>query len=230
MYRLNNRAFEILRAEVQKCSGDDELSKTERQIVMKRLEKMRLEKGSPAKLDQLRDAVIDMYPQFNEKVLNLAAQTNQPPSAFSQFISKITWMAILLTGSAGVVWFINLPYPMIRRPVAEKAPILLLPSFLSMDRSYRGAISSLEQAEQLLNKATSPADIEWGIGHRASGIGRRGENLLVSQVLLVSPLSQVLQVLLVSPLSQVLQVLLPQSYNNLLSRVNICYNSQVADV
>jgi hypothetical protein len=162
MYRLNNRAFDILRAEVQKCSGDDEVSKTERQIVMKRLEKLRLEKGSPAKLDELRDAVMDVFPQFNEKVLKEAEKANQPPSAFSQFISNITWIAIFVTGAAGVVWFVNLPYPMIRRPVAEKAPMLLLPSFLSMDRSYRGAISELEQAEQLLNKATSPADIERG--------------------------------------------------------------------
>ncbi|WP_254449451.1 hypothetical protein [Anabaena sp. UHCC 0253] len=51
---------------------------------------------------------------------------------------------------------------MIRRPVAQAAPLLLLPSFMSMDRHYRGAIDSLEQADQLISKATSIADIERG--------------------------------------------------------------------
>jgi hypothetical protein len=56
----------------------------------------------------------------------------------------------------------NLPYPMIRRPVAKVAPILLLPSYMSMDRNYREAIAHVEQADQLINKSTSAADIELG--------------------------------------------------------------------
>lgn len=75
---------------------------------------------------------------------------------------KIKWLGILLTGTAGVLWVVNLPYPMIRQPVAKAAPILLLPSFISMDHHYRGAIDSLEQADQLVSRATSPADIELG--------------------------------------------------------------------
>ncbi|MFQ4141340.1 hypothetical protein [Chlorogloeopsis sp. ULAP02] len=41
MYRLEKQAFEILGTEVEKCSNDSEIGKTERQIVMKRLEKLR---------------------------------------------------------------------------------------------------------------------------------------------------------------------------------------------
>lgn len=158
MYRLNNRAFEILRAEVQNCSGVDQVGKIEQQLVIKRLEKMRYCKGSPATLDELRDTVVDVYPQFTEKALKQAARANQPPGIFS----KIKWTVMLLTSAAGVIWLVNLPFPMIRRPVAEKAPILLLPSFLSMDYHYRGAINAVEQADQLVNKATSSADIERG--------------------------------------------------------------------
>jgi hypothetical protein len=51
---------------------------------------------------------------------------------------------------------------MIRRPVASVAPMLLLPSYLSMDRNYREAIAHVEQADQLVNKATSAADIGLG--------------------------------------------------------------------
>ncbi|MBO3461182.1 hypothetical protein G7B40_017185 [Aetokthonos hydrillicola Thurmond2011] len=76
--------------------------------------------------------------------------------------SRIKWTFILLTSAAGVIWLVNLPYPMIRYPIAKKAPLLLLPSFISMDHNYRGAINSLEQADQLVNTATSSADIERG--------------------------------------------------------------------
>ncbi|MEA5553811.1 hypothetical protein VB713_23005 [Anabaena cylindrica UHCC 0172] len=75
---------------------------------------------------------------------------------------KIKFAAILIAGSAGVLWLVNLPYPMIRKPVAQVAPLLLLPSFMSMDHHYRGAIDSLEQADQLISRATSSADIELG--------------------------------------------------------------------
>jgi hypothetical protein len=158
MYRLNKRAFEILRAEVEDCSGNDEISKIERQIIIKRLEKLRQEKGSPANLDELHDTVVDTFPQFSEKALKQAAKVNQPPG----FFSKIKWTVILTTSAAGIVWVVNLPYPMIRKPIAKAAPILLLPSFVSIDYHYREAIKNLEQAEQLIDQATSPDDIERG--------------------------------------------------------------------
>ncbi|QLE55730.1 hypothetical protein [Nostoc sp. TCL26-01] len=158
MYRLNQRAWKILFAEVKKCSGQDQISRIELEIVIKRLEKLRQEKGSPAQIDELRDTVIDIYPQFSEKVLKQAAKANQAPGLFA----KIKWVTIILGGSVGVVWLVNLPYPMIRRPVAKVAPILLLPSYMSMDYHYRGVIKNLQQADQLINRATSPADIEEG--------------------------------------------------------------------
>ncbi|RUR73164.1 hypothetical protein ACF3DV_05210 [Chlorogloeopsis fritschii PCC 9212] len=158
MYRLNKRAFEILATEVQKCSSDGEIGKTECLIVMKRLEQLRREKGHPANVDELRDTVVDVFPQFSEKAIKQAAKANQSPAIFS----KIRWAAILVTTVTGVVWVVNLPYPMIRWPIAKTAPILLLPSFISMDRNYRGAVNYVEQADQLINKATSQADIERG--------------------------------------------------------------------
>jgi len=68
---------------------------------------------------------------------------------------QIKWTAIVLGSAAGVVWVVNLPYPMIRLPVAKTAPILLLPSFISMDHHYRGVLAAVEQADQLVNKATA---------------------------------------------------------------------------
>lgn len=75
---------------------------------------------------------------------------------------KIIWTAILLGIPVGVVWVANLPYPVIRRPVAEKAPILLLPSYMNMESNYRQAITSVQQAQQLIENPTSPADLDLG--------------------------------------------------------------------
>jgi hypothetical protein len=92
--------------------------------------------------------------------------------------SQIKWTFIVLTSAAGVIWVVNLPYPMIRQPIAKTAPILLLPSFISMDHNYRGAINSLEQADQLVNTATSSADIERG-GEKAKEAQKNLDNLPV---------------------------------------------------
>lgn len=67
-----------------------------------------------------------------------------------------------IAGLAGFVWVLNLPYPMIRWPVSRVAPLVLLPSYIKMDHDYRQAISLVEQADQLVNQATSASDIELG--------------------------------------------------------------------
>jgi hypothetical protein len=71
-------------------------------------------------------------------------------------------LALLLGIPTGVIWLVNLPYAAIRRPVAEKIPILLLPSYISLDQNYRLAITTFEQAQQLIDNATTPIDLELG--------------------------------------------------------------------
>ncbi|ACK69979.1 conserved hypothetical protein [Gloeothece citriformis PCC 7424] len=79
-----------------------------------------------------------------------------------RLISGVGITSATLVGLTGLVYLVNLPYPMIRRPVAGIAPILLLPSYMSMDRNYRQAIAHVEQAEQLVKNASSFADITLG--------------------------------------------------------------------
>lgn len=89
----------------------------------------------------------------------------QPPvkaKAKSRVLAKLIGATILIGVPVGIVWIANLPYAMIRRPVAEAAPILLLPSYMNMDTNYRQAISSVEQAEQLIENPTSTADLNLG--------------------------------------------------------------------
>ncbi|MBD2099494.1 hypothetical protein [Leptolyngbya sp. FACHB-261] len=85
----------------------------------------------------------------------------KPPGIRKAF-NKVVWIAVLLGIPVGLVWLANLPYPMVRRPVAASAPILLLPSYMSMEDNYKQAIASVEQADQLISNATSPADLDLG--------------------------------------------------------------------
>ncbi|NEO97994.1 MAG: hypothetical protein F6K58_04690 [Symploca sp. SIO2E9] len=158
MQRLNNRAFEILHQELNKCSTNDSLGQAELEIVLNRLEQMRSQTGSAASLQELREEIVDLFPHFSENTLQEAARANQAPGLWS----TIKWTAILVTSATGVIWVLNLPYPMIRWPVAKTAPIILLPSYMSMNYHYRQAIAIVEQADQLVNQATSAAD--FGLG------------------------------------------------------------------
>ncbi len=62
----------------------------------------------------------------------------------------------------GLLWLVNLPYPPIREPIADEAPLLLLPSYIRFDNQYKGAINQIEQARQLIDGATSLADLRRG--------------------------------------------------------------------
>lgn len=163
MTRLNDRAFSILVAEIQK-SSTEKLMQVQQDIVLKRLARLHSSPGSPASLGELRDTIEDFFPNFSQEVLKSAAKANSSSSSNTSLINfnKLKFTAGVLLGSVGVLWVVNLPYPMIRIPVARTAPILLLPSYLSMDYHYRQAIAQVEQADQLINHATSSADLSLG--------------------------------------------------------------------
>lgn len=110
---------------------------------------------SPQKtLQQLEQEILA---QYKPRPLKSAS-----PQHKNRWTGKLIGMALLVGVPVGTLWAINLPYPPIRRPIAENAPILLLPSYISMDHSYRAAIDAVEQAKQLVDGATSATDIELG--------------------------------------------------------------------
>ncbi|MFM8294833.1 MAG: hypothetical protein ACKN9E_09835 [Microcystaceae cyanobacterium] len=161
--RLNAQAKQCLLGEIEKQAQPLSLD-VPKQIVLKRLDKVTTEDGPPLAKAELAALVLDMFPQFNPQVLEQAAKANRASTLKS--VKKPLLIMSILGGSvlalAGLVWLVNLPYPMVRRPVARVAPILLLPSYLSMDRNYREAIAHGEQADQLVNNATSEKDIDLG--------------------------------------------------------------------
>ena len=142
--RLNKKAYRIIAAEIEKAAAKDNIAgDVSRKIAIKRLKQLNKTKGTPATEAELRAEIADLFPNFNQKVLKKAIRANRSPSG----CWWLPVMALGLGGMTGLIWILNLPYPMIRRPVAKTAPILLLPSYLSMDRNYRGAIAKVEQAD-----------------------------------------------------------------------------------
>lgn len=158
--RLSPKAKNLLLAEVEKQAAPLNLD-IQKSIVLKRFNKLTQEPGQPLAKEEMEQLVLDMFPSFDGQVLNKAARENQS-SRLSFGLKMAGLVGIGLVGLSGLVWLVNLPYPMVRRPVAQVAPLLLLPSYLSMDRNYREAIAHVEQADQLVNQATSAADITLG--------------------------------------------------------------------
>ncbi|MGB7059324.1 MAG: hypothetical protein WBD58_16595 [Geitlerinemataceae cyanobacterium] len=158
MSRLSERAVAILSAEIKKGAGRDPASRIQRDILLKRLAKLRIQAGSPLTEAEIAYEIRDLFPDFSQDVIRRAAKANRPPGIWN----TIKWATLLTLGGVGTIAFLNLPYPPIRRPVANVAPILLLPSFMQMDYHYREAIGLTEQADQLVNQATSAADFQLG--------------------------------------------------------------------
>lgn len=159
MFLLNRAAFDILKAEIERICANRPAGQVQQEIALKRLEKLCSRTGTPLTLPELRNTLDDLFPDFSEPVLKRAAHANCPPSPIW---GRVKFAAIAITGIVGGVWFLNLPYPMIRYPVARTIPFVLLPSFISMDHNYRQAIALTEQADQLVNRATAAADFDLG--------------------------------------------------------------------
>ncbi len=161
MVRLNQQAYEILRDAIQKLSGDDPVTKVQREIALRRLERVREQPGKPMTNAEIRHLLEDLFPNLEDRTYNAASRANQGTQPL-EMVKLGMGLLLGTAGLAGVIWLLNLPYPMIRWPVARTIPIILLPSFISMDQNYRQAIALTEQADQLVNQATAPPDLDLG--------------------------------------------------------------------
>lgn len=164
--RLNAQAYELLKAAVKQQTADTPAGLVQRSIVMKRIEKLRLQTGTPATVEELQQLVNDIV-ILSPEVMQQVARANGSSSPHRQKSSSTLWrnlkFGVATAGGLAVsLWLLNLPYPMIRWPVARAMPFVLLPSFISMDHHYRGAIAKTEQADQLVNQATDSEDFILG--------------------------------------------------------------------
>lgn len=113
----------------------------------------------PKTLAQLEQ---EMAAQQASQPLSTTHQRRRLSPRRSGMVSKLALMGLLVGVPAAGLWVANLPYPPIRRPVARTMPLLLLPSYINLDRDFRQAIALTEQSTQLIDNAASFADIEVG--------------------------------------------------------------------
>jgi tetratricopeptide (TPR) repeat protein len=159
MKRLNDRAFDILQTEIRRCTSSEMAGQVQCELALRRLEKFRLQSGSPLTYLELKEALSDLIPDFNDRILRKAAQANRPPSTAWFWFKTGTLTLGLLTGG---IWLVNRPIPWIRYPVAQVAPFLLTPSYMAMDHNYKSAIALVQQADQLIDQATAFEDLDLG--------------------------------------------------------------------
>ena len=105
-----------------------------------------------------------------EKELTRSPQSlsNQPvpqskkSGGFKKFGKRLIWIGILVGIPVGIIYVVNLPYPVIRQPVAKAAPLLLLPSNMAIDANFKKGQATIEEVRQLIEAPTSPADLDRG--------------------------------------------------------------------
>jgi hypothetical protein len=102
--------------------------------------------------------VSDQFPDFNQEVLQRAAQVNRIPQIYHQVMRG----SLIFVGIMAILWFVNLPFPLIRWPISKTVPVLLFPTLMSMDYHYRKAISIAEQTEKLVQEAATSTEIDLG--------------------------------------------------------------------
>jgi hypothetical protein len=120
-------------------------------------------------------------------------RTPQKSGGFKQFGQRLIWIGVLLGIPVGIIYVVNLPYPVIRQPVSKVAPILLLPSNMAIDTNFKQGQSSVEQARQLIEVPTSAADLDdwadysrgyygWGYDWRFTPAGLQAARIKAGQL------------------------------------------------
>jgi hypothetical protein len=162
MNHLNPKFWELLSAEIQKYGTADRYGQVQRDIVIKRLQKLRMQPLHRLTETEIYEAIYDIFPNFDRQAFERSLKSKLNSKHRSKIGSKLKWIAAFLLLGTGTIALANIPHPLIRKPVAKMAPILLLPSYMGTSYHYRQAIATVEQADRLINEASSPADLQLG--------------------------------------------------------------------
>lgn len=100
--------------------------------------------------------------QLNGSQVLQAKPIAQPLAEVRKFGKRLMWTGILIGIPAGILYVVNLPYPVIRQPIAKFAPLLLLPSNMSMEENFKRGQATIEESRQLIESPTSIEDLDRG--------------------------------------------------------------------
>lgn len=163
MPRLNNRAYQILHKEIQKCAGNDLLNRIEQTLLLEDLEKLRSQSGSSATLTELRKLISATYPQFSEKVLSAAAKANTSLGIWGQIrlaVTVILGVSVVLVGACGafgfaIIWVFSENSESVASNTSSSTDF----ASMSSEEHFQAATVLVEQVEQSINSVTQPADL-----------------------------------------------------------------------
>lgn len=102
MPRLSDRAFEIVKREIERHYGEDPGDQIERVILLARLESLRLHQGKPMTRIEIWEVLSDIAPDFNQKVLREAEKVDTesfPLLGVSMGVGAVT---VLLAAAVGM--------------------------------------------------------------------------------------------------------------------------------
>lgn len=97
----------------------------------------------------------------------MSSSPSKPSSSTTPNVFQTAWRHLkFLTVTIGTLGagltIANLPLPGMRDAIAQKAPVLLLPSVAAWDYHYREGMVDFQQAEQLIQQAKHPNDLDQG--------------------------------------------------------------------
>lgn len=90
------------------------------------------------------------------------SSSSTKPNVFQTAWRRIKFLTVTIGTLGAGLTIANLPFPGIRETIAQKAPVLLLPSVAAWDYHYREGMVDFQQAEQLIQQAKHPNDLDQG--------------------------------------------------------------------
>lgn len=101
MSRLSDRAFHIVKEEIDRCYSDTPQDQLERVIMLARLENLRQQPGEPISKVKLWEELSDISPRFNQQIIHTAANVDAP-SPFVGISIGVGAVAVLVAAAIGV--------------------------------------------------------------------------------------------------------------------------------
>ena len=102
MPRLSDRAFEIVKSEIERHYGEDPKDQIERVILLARLESLRLHQGKPMTRIEIWEVLSDIAPDFNQKVLREAEKVDIESSPLLGVSMGVGAVAVLVAAALGM--------------------------------------------------------------------------------------------------------------------------------
>ncbi|PZO39600.1 MAG: hypothetical protein DCF19_13525 [Pseudanabaena frigida] len=109
-----------------------------------------------------QSSAIQRYTELETELTRSSQVAPTQNSGLQKFGRRLIWIGVLVGIPVGVIYVLNLPYPVIRQPVAKNAPLLLLPSNMAIEANFKQGQATVEEARQLIESPTSPADLDRG--------------------------------------------------------------------